>query len=89
MRAESFFASNASSARRERASRGGHARDETRWIIISSTNANPALGAAGEDASARRKGVLAVCVSTNAGCVTDEGDIATRDDDAGWSRCRR
>ena len=35
MRAESFFASNASSARRERASRGGHARDETRWIISS------------------------------------------------------
>ena len=35
MRAESFFASNASSARRERASRGGHARDETRWIIAS------------------------------------------------------
>ena len=33
MHAESFLASNASSARRERASRGGHARDETRWII--------------------------------------------------------
>ena len=41
MRAESFFASNASSARRERASRGGHARDETRWIIISFTEGMP------------------------------------------------
>lgn len=89
MRAESFFASNASSARRERASRGGHARDETRWIIISFDECQPSARPAGEDASARRKGVLAVCVSTNAGCVTDEGDIATRDDDAGWSRCRR
>ena len=47
MRAESFFASNASSARRERASRGGHARDETRWIIISSDECQP---------SARRRG---------------------------------
>ncbi len=47
MRAESFFASNASSARRERASRGGHARDETRWIIISFDECQP---------SARRRG---------------------------------
>ena len=67
MRAESFFASNASSARRERASRGGHARDETRWIIASDECQPRAPSRGRGRARARRMGVLAVCVSTNAG----------------------
>ena len=58
MRAESFFASNASSARRERASRGGHARDETRWIIASDECQPRAPRRGRGRARARRMGVL-------------------------------